>query len=244
MNNVSFDLDPPHFAKYFGGEFLTEPMLKIFIDQINLYTFTEFENRYIGNYVSDFFKNMGRNENNFINGRYLIGICSSCLNDNCNNLFVNCTTKNDITKWEIIPYGYDDLVFVKMFETQEYLKEYIKFKEYYFSYVWENKNHRIERLCNEYITKYKTKTNDNIRGVEFGHMYNKKRGYERTYNKIITVYYYDSNTINISDGNYSGYRKVDLKWDGETLESALSSLEIFVESELVFNSAWQEPYGI
>jgi len=109
---------------------------------------------------------------------------------------------------------------------EEYKFQITKLIDTFYSYSWEDNNHRIRRNCNDIIKYYVTKDNKIIDGVTIS----SKNGDHLS--KIMEVYYYDDPEP-MGPGNGRPYRHFDVEWDGKTLENAVESLTHFMKKKFI-----------
>lgn len=236
MNTISIEYMPPHYqTRCYDDEeiYISIPMFKIFIDGKDLFKFKKINDRYESVALSDFIFNDEYDPEDYcLNGCYLIGVCSACGCEGCDDLFVNISTKKDITKWEILPDRLRHIKIIKYFDTNLYKDEIMKLRTYYLSFSWEDYNHKLERLCNDYIKNYQTKDGQSIFGVKFENAINETRETEEYYTKIMEVYYYGE-WEPMGNGRGRPYKSINIEWDGKTIENALEKLKTFAKNELL-----------
>jgi predicted RNase H-like HicB family nuclease len=235
MNTIKLDLLLPHWKIDEIGkrEYHDEPWLIVNIDGIDIFKMEEFNNRYEGVDVRIFFYNEDKynifksDESELFNGRNLVGVCSDCRFDGCDDLFIDIKTDKENTTWELIPDRIKDIKIKYCFNAIEYREQIEILKEKYFSYTWESFPHKVRRICNNFIHDYTTKDGKPFDGImiEDGENGN-------SLNKIITIYYYDDFE---HDGNYviRPYRSFDIEWDGKTLENAMENLQKYADKHLI-----------
>ena len=230
MNIINFNCIPPHYRTHteeFKDQYISVPLFRVIIDGEDIFKKLSYPLESV--ILSDFIFKNDNMEDYRLNGKYLIGVCSICRCEGCADLFVIVKTKNNITKWIIHSGPPKDAQIIKNFETEKYQREIIKLREYYFSYSWESYDHKLYRVCNEYIRKFKTKNNQNIYGVEFG---------KNEYNQEMYVYYYDQwEAAEDGDGFVRPYISFTINWNGKTIEDALINLKEFAEKELIENQS-------
>jgi len=198
MNKIKFGL---------GTEY--DPSLRINIDDIDIFTvlkeelinehkpakltsflFNEWEYRKL-----KFLDNPRKipRKNDVFNGIMLIGICS-CGIEGCADLSVRIVSNKNTTTWKIYKTEF-------VFDAIEYKNEIKKLIDNYYSYSWESEEHKINRVCTEYIRSFKT--NNNIFNSDI-------------VNDIIEIYYYDE-LPKKEDENI--IRNWKIKWDGKSIEA-------------------------
>jgi len=233
MNKIQFDIISPHWERFednpdWDDRYVEYAQISIIIDGKDI--FNEYEHmdkpRFAGIDPETFLFNknplfIDTPDTNKLNGTILIGVCNACFFEWCDDLYAEISTENNIVKWNIVPDRIRDENKEYFFDLNDYINEieklYIKFNDY----EWEDRNHKIRRLCDEYIKGYKTKDGKNIEGVRILGMCDEDGNDS---DKL-------SNQIEILCENYQG--RVEVEWDGETLESALKNLILYAEQNLI-----------
>jgi hypothetical protein len=166
------------------------------------------------------------------NGIMLIGMCN-CGCQGCNDLVVEISTNERTVEWKIIPYSLDKMK-LYIFDINEYKKQITKLTEKYYSYSWETEFHKINRVCTEFIRKFKTKDGFNIDGVRIKKEEDINGDSPSYYNKTMKIYYY-ANWEKVHEGYAHKCENIELEWDGKTIENALKVLGQFAHENLVEN---------
>lgn len=226
MNKIIFELLPGY-----------EPSLMIKIDGIDVFSMEEFKGTFIPTDVLSFLFNeymwTDSEENTVFNGIMLIGTCT-CGCQGCDDLLVKITTTENITTWEIYPDRDENIKKTFVFKSDEYGNEIEQLKNNYYGYSWEDKKHKINRLCTEYIRTFKTKNGKNIEGVNIENVVENNK-YTEKLKDVMELYFYDD-WEPCGEGYVTPRRTWEIKWDGKTIENALNNLKIFAEKEFIKNN--------
>ena len=163
MNKIKIKYIASHYKLNYCDkkEYFQVPLFKVIIDKKDLFKFDEIKNRYESVKLSDFILNDRYDINDYcLNGIFLIGICSSCRLEGCDDLFVNIKTENGITQWDIYPERLENIKITKYFDAKLYMKEIIKLWKCYLNYSWKSFDHILSRACNKNTTVYTRSTNN------------------------------------------------------------------------------------
>jgi hypothetical protein len=237
MNTIQLDILRPHWVEFEGGSrrYVDEASLSIIIDNTDIFTMEEFKDDYEGasplSFLKDEYINYESPFRSVFRGLRLIGVCGGvygCRCEGCEDLIARVTTDENVTKWKIIPVDKENIRKNYSFNANEYRKQIEMLEKNYFSRLWEDNACRIRRLCNKYIECYVTKSFKVLDGVRILSFLDK----EDELSDNMTVYYYDD-FEKMGSGYGRPFRGMDIKWDGKTLESAISNLRKFAETELI-----------
>ena len=252
MNKIKLDLLPLEWWNKKGHNVSNlvlenihkvDPYIMFYIDNEDIFL-NELYNYYIPAGIPEFlFNEYDRLKNsedyNVFNGILLIGTCG-CGCFGCADLLVKITTDEIVTKWEIMTYNrINDVEYIintYIFDANEYKEQIDYLINRYYSYSWEDENHRIRRICNEFIRKYKTKNGINIEGVEIKNVVDENGKKTNELGNVIEVYYYDKwKRIGKGYGYELPYNSWKLEWNGKTIENAIEILNAFANNELILN---------
>jgi hypothetical protein len=210
----------------------------ISINNVDVFSIKEFKDKFLPTDIPSFLLNeyMWAESEDYtvFNGIMLIGICT-CGCQGCDDLIVKITSNEKTTTWEIKPDRDDDIKICYVFDASEYKNQIEQLKNKYYSYSWENENHKIRRICTEYIRTFITKNGKTIEAVKIPYSVDEKDNYTDKLSDIIEIYFYDD-WEPMGDGYGTPYRSWKINWDGKTLESALNNLKIFAKKELIKNN--------
>jgi len=225
MNTIELDL--------YG----TEPLLSIKIDGISVFSMDGFKHEFLPVDVPAFLLNeymwSDSADNTVFNGTMLIGVCT-CGCQGCDDFVAEISSNEKTTNWKIMHDRLPDTMKSFTFDFEEYKKQIDKLMEKYYSYSWETKFDKFNRICTEYIRTFLTKEGKNIEGVKIRKKLDKNKKLTKYFDKTLEVYYY-ADWAKSGEGYVHQYKDWKLEWDGKTLENALEVLERFSKSNLVKN---------
>jgi len=151
-----------------------DPTLNIYIDGINFFTISELrKDRYkpvdLRSFLFNEWEHRGLKfldnprkrprKNDVFNGIMVIGICG-CGCEGCGDISVWINTNKKTTTWKTCGKEF-------IFDAIEYKNEIQKLTDNYYSYSWESEEHKINRICVEYIKNLKSKNAENIKNNTF-----------------------------------------------------------------------------
>jgi hypothetical protein len=226
MNKVKFELLPDGY----------EPSWIIKVDDDNVFLMDEFKGKFVPSSVISFLYDKYYEGDSVFNGKILIGTCT-CRCGGCNDLDAKIITVEDTTTWEIYPARDINKKKIFVFDSNEYSNEIEQLEMKYYSYSWEDEKHKIIRLCNEYIRRFKTKEGKNIEEINIHSklVNNNYTGKLSELGKIIELYYYDD-WEPFREGYIRHYKDLRVGWDGKTIENALKSLKLYANKKLLKNN--------
>lgn len=214
------------------------PDLMIKIDGIDVLSMNEFKGNFIPTAVPSFLFNeymWSQSETDDVyNGTMLIATCS-CGCQGCDDLIVKISSNTKTTKWTIIQDRDRKMKKAFSFSAKDYKEQIEKLTEKYFNYSWETKADKIRRLCTEYIRTFQSRDGYNIEGVKINPILDDDKKITADLSNVIEIYYY-SDWEPCDEGIVTPYHNWEIKFDGQTLESAMKALKKFAVKNLVKNN--------
>jgi len=242
MNHILLDIISPHWEEKVDGKnidrrYIEDAQISILIDGKNLFEEREFKERFVGLDPGSFlyeelYFGPKCNKEDRKNATQLLGICSDCFFIGCDDLLVDISSDDAIVKWKVYPDGMENIVKEYMFDFTDYNDQMNYLQNKYNSYDWEDRNHKIRRLCNNYIKGFRSINGKEFDGVRILTCVNEHHDTTDKLSDIMEVYYYDD-WEPMGNGIGRPWRSIEIKWDGETIENALNSLKNYAEKHLI-----------
>jgi hypothetical protein len=244
LNSIQFDIISPHWERFddnsdWDDRYVEYAQISIIIDGKDLLKdlLKEYEHlgqpRYAGTDPGSFLfpEDLYGLKLNRLNSTLLIGVCNVCFFEMCDDLYAEVSTENNIVKWKIIPDRIENVTREYLFEINNYTGEIEKLNKKYNSYDWEDRNHKIRRLCNQYIKEFKTKNDKIIERVTILGMLDDNGNDSDLLSNTMYINYIDQELR--ENKIETVYKHFTVEWDGETLESALENLKMYAEQNLI-----------
>jgi hypothetical protein len=222
MDIIKFDVTT-HRGKRINGE----PDLVVCINGQDVIEMELFKGEHKHSDVASFLFNEWMWHESFddsvFNGIRLIAVCF-CGVQGCDDLIAKICTDDAVTSWMVYRDHNEKIRKDFVFDKKDYENQIEALSKQYFSYSWENREHRLTRLCTEFIRTYTTKDGIPIREVKV----NRK-------NKILELLY-DNGWIPAGPGYARNTEALEVRWDGRTTKDALTQIKKYAENNLVRNT--------
>jgi hypothetical protein len=222
MDTIKFEVITPNGKRING-----EPDLVVYLNGEDVVTMEKFKGHNIHTNVPSFLFNewmwLESFDDSVFDGTRLIGVCG-CGHQGCEDLIAKITTDEAVTTWTVYNDLVEELTQDFVFDKNDYEKQINDLKKQYFSYVWENREHRLTRLCTEFIRAYTTMDDIPIEVVEI----NK--------NDNILKLCYTNGFVPAGDGFARNTEVLEVKWDGKTTKDALRQLKKYANANLKKNT--------